>query len=583
MGDDVDEDPCIADRSDNHVNFESHDLPALDENFRKINGTWEAPRGPMYNEVGHGPQNMPPNYKHLTPIEMFTVLFPVTLMQLIAVYTNVYIEQEFAKPQRQGDKLPERVTVRELYVWVGLHIKMMRNWCGDQDAYWRGTGSFDAREHMSYRRFYFIKRWLHFNDTAKEPTRGQPDYDPLYKMRPLIETLNATFGAHWKMCMYVSLDEMMLLFKGKNPFHRYVRGKPHPNGFKLHAICDAIYYFCGAFLVDDNEKRTIADIASTLFQRVVSAGMTVVTDRFYTCKGLVQFCLKYKVGLIGSTMGNRFLARRELPGWSSAESKNRARGDFECAVNGDKTVCCIVWKDKATVRLTCTASNTCTTTVKRRQRGQGVFQVWAPTAAAIANQYFHGVDRNDQLRGHGYGLVLTFRALKYTIKLFLGMLDLVLSNSWILWRTIHKSQAKRHGKWIMDLAEEMLKFNPLKDPEYSRSPAPATSSLQTKEGVHLVRPFALRCPSSSRRYLADCRLCASKMKRKRTVTGCFGCNIPLCSQPSGSSPDSSSCHEVWHSLMPKQRSKLTKRMRVRKLHWQEIDTIRYSDASSSGS
>jgi len=53
------------------------------------------------------------------------------------------------------------------------------------------------------------------------------------------------------------------------------------------------------------------------------------------------------------------------------------------------------------------------------------------------DEYFHGVDRNDQLRGTGYGLALHFRAQKYTIKFFLGLLDVVLSNTWILWRNLH--------------------------------------------------------------------------------------------------------------------------------------------------
>jgi hypothetical protein len=63
------------------------------------------------------------------------------------------------------------VTVRELLVWVGLHIKMMRSWVGDVDAYWTPRGSFDASQHMSRRRFVWIKRHLHFNDKDVRPQR----------------------------------------------------------------------------------------------------------------------------------------------------------------------------------------------------------------------------------------------------------------------------------------------------------------------------------------------------------------------------------------------------------------------------
>ena len=60
---------------------------------------------------------------------------------------------------------------------------------------------------------------------------------------------------------------------------------------KLHAICDGVLYFCVALMVDDNVKHSIAEIAQRLFRNNVKPGVTVITDRYYTCKGLLQFCM----------------------------------------------------------------------------------------------------------------------------------------------------------------------------------------------------------------------------------------------------------------------------------------------------
>ena len=580
-------DPCVEPHDEAHIDFGAHNLRPIDEKFHKLDGTWEAKRGPVYNDIGAGPKDMPPNYKHMKSVELFSLLFPTDLMEIIVMQTNLYIRQEHTgEPIR---KLPQLVTVKELYVWMGLHIKMMRNWCFDQDAYWKDRGPFNARVYISYRRFYFIKRHLHFRDTTREPAKGTPGYDPLYKVRTVVDILCATFQKYWKMGRYGSLDEMMVLFGGKNPLHRFVRGKPHPNGFKLHAICDALSYFCCSFLVDDNEKRTISDIARKLFPGVVHPGMTIVTDRFYTCKGLVQFCLHHGVGLIGTTTGNRFMAKGELPGWSGAEAKRRARGEFECAVNEDKTVCCICWKDKGVVRLTCTTSNTCSTLLTRSRRGKGRFQVYAPTAASIANKYFHGVDRNDQLRGRGYGLCLTFKAQKYTVKLFFGLLDIVLSNTWILWRTIHKKDRKSHAAWVNRLAEELLAFNPFNDPAYADS-IPVTPLSDTASGKHRVRRLARMCSASSSetssstggrpdRRVAECPLCRSvHRKRKRVCTGCAECGVALCAKPVGST--GMSCHTKWHAMTRADRDRCKRRKR--KLVWdvEDADTDAADDEAS---
>ena len=247
-------------------------------------------------------------------------------------------------------------------------------------------------------------------------------------------------------------------------------------------------------------------------------------------------------------MSNRFLAKHELK-WNDV---NRVeRGTFEVATNGK--VACILWKDKGLVRLTATCHSTCRVQVRRCQRGMQPFSVLALYVVDVYNKYFHGVDGNDQLRGDNYGICLTFRAQKYTVKFFMGIIDVVLSNAWILWRTVHPSQQKLHAKWINKLAELMLKYNPKNDPEYKRARGGSTKAGQAQEvkmQLHRSRQLQIR---NGKRQRSVCPMCVSQGVKptSSTVTyGCQECQVGLCP---------GQCHQQWHTMTATAQGKLKQR------------------------
>jgi hypothetical protein len=546
--------------SDEDCVWDDPELPDLDMKFKK-SGLWQAPEMPLYDERHYGPQNMPDGYRKFSPLQIFTLLFPLKLWELIKMHTNLYAWQ--LADESHTEQNPVDVTVKELLVWVALHLKMMRAWHGQQDQYWTPNGAFDAKQYMPRGRFYWIKSHLHFANKDEQPDSD----DKLFLLRPLLDMFNKTFREHWRPSAFVSLDEMMMPFKGRNPFHFYIPRKPHANGCKLHAICCARGYFCVAFLFDDKGGFTIAEIARALFAMAVRAGMTVITDRYYTCTDLVRFCIARNVGLVGSTRSNRWLAKNKVSGrWTGAAGKKKARGTYESFTNGDGTVCCAIWKDKGVVRLTMTAGDNTRAKVWRRTRGAKPGWVTCPRGALVYDKYFHGVDRNDQLRSSLYGLALHFKAQKWTVKMFFGLLDVVLSNAWILWRTIHPKDTKKHADWLARLAEELLAWNPCGDPVYRErksTPAPVTP----------LRQHPVRCtiregpdtPRSGRRVLGLCRLCLKVAKRrKRVTTGCAICAVALCARPHAGAE--TSCHAQWHDLSDAERKRYSKRMR-KQMEW----------------
>ena len=126
------------------------------------------------------------------------------------------------------------------------------------------------------------------------------------------------------------------------------------------------------------------------------------------------------------------------------------RGQFRVVSNRDKTVACVAWQDKGTVLLTCTASNTARAECIRGVAGQPRFPVQCPYVALDFMKYFQGVDRNDQMRTQHYSLLLTFKCSKWTVKFFLGMLDMVLVNTWV-----KEPLASSIDDWSLNNSKEM--------------------------------------------------------------------------------------------------------------------------------
>ena len=153
---------------------------------------WEGPRLPYYDGRQARPKSVPPKAKSWTGLSWFIALFPLILFKHVVTHTNLYYLQR----EHQGKAA--LLTVHELFVWIGLHIRMMMHWSGGQDNYFLGNGSFDARVYMSRLRFYWIKNNLHFNNKEHKPDRDDQDYDDCYLVRPLLDAINTTLQRYWR-------------------------------------------------------------------------------------------------------------------------------------------------------------------------------------------------------------------------------------------------------------------------------------------------------------------------------------------------------------------------------------------------
>jgi len=91
---------------------------------------------------------------------------------------------------------------------------------------------------MTVKRFLKLIRFFHINDNSKMPTRG-PDFDKLFKVRPLINHLQAMYSSLECPSRHLSIDESMIAFKGRSGMKQYMPMKPIKRGFKVWALADS--------------------------------------------------------------------------------------------------------------------------------------------------------------------------------------------------------------------------------------------------------------------------------------------------------------------------------------------------------
>ena len=133
-------------------------------------------------------------------------------------------------------KINLQFCVEELLAFLGINVAMgllklpmlCDYWSTNQVLATPGFPSVMARE-----RFFSILRYLHLVDSSLQKKRGEVGYDPLYKVRPILDHLTAVFPMYYQPKREISIDEMMVGTRCRISFLQYLPKKPTKFGIKI--------------------------------------------------------------------------------------------------------------------------------------------------------------------------------------------------------------------------------------------------------------------------------------------------------------------------------------------------------------
>lgn len=419
--------------------------------------------------IFRGEKELPNDVKALkTPFDFFQYFLTDDFYQHLVDQMNLYACQQKIEARFVTNK-------QEIRQFIGIMMFMSVYRYPNVRSYW-GRHSFEPiRNAMTRMRFEQIRQFLHFNDNSTMVHKGQPGYDKLHRIRPLINHFNERFGSI-PMLHRLCVDEQMCATKmGGNPTRQYMPAKPHKWGTKLFVLCDSmgfsyaceIYSGAGDNVVPVNapDLGASSNVVVRLSKHIPDdVNHIVYFDNFYTSIGLLTYLRSRGIYSLGTVRSNR-VPNIKLSTEADLAKRKVERGyseEYVANVNGID-ISSVLWMDNKSVRLLSTycgvkpflsnMSNPGPSTSSRWDRKtKQKIEIDCPFIIKEYNRHMGGVDLMDGLLGRYH---IRMKTRKWTNRIFFHLLDVAMVNAYILYHRSNKEVTIELPNFRSEVAETL--------------------------------------------------------------------------------------------------------------------------------
>lgn len=337
----------------------------------------------------------------------------------------------------------------------------------------------------------------------------------------------------------VSVDESLLLFKGRLSWKQYMPLKRARFGIKSFLLCESSSGYIWNSVIYTGKETNIeisSEEAATfgmatkvvlkLLEPLLDKGYCVTTDNFYTSPELVDFLLKRSTDIYGTTRATR----KDLPpGFAKAKLK---KGEMVAFQRGKCLA--VQWMDKKLVTVLSTVHSAEMARFIDKM-GKGTLK---PEVILDYNHTMGGVDRADQMLA-SYSVPRKRKKISYK-KIFQHLLDEATYNSFVLYQK--GGGRASHLEYRLRLIDEIItKYSPNTGTKKKGRPGRPLNAKRFGE-----RHFPSHIPPTEKKQEPTRRCVVCYMKRdvngknirKETRTWCRWCEKALCAVP---------CFERYHT------------------------------------
>ena len=337
------------------------------------------------------------------------------------------------------------ISQREMYGFLGINIVMGYHKLPSWTDYWKGDQDLSVpfvSSVLPRNRFSQILGNLHIYDNHAIPEGNK---DKLLKVRPLITAMNNNYMQLYNVSRKVSIDESMILYKGRHSIKQYNPMKPIKRGYKLWVRADMDGYISKFDVYQGKTDTSSGDSEDNSTEQEFGLGEQVVQtmtkdlfgkyhqvyfDNFFTSIPLMEYLKANGVDACGTIRSHR----KCLPHDLRADS-NMVRGEYDYRVTKQGIVF-YKWKDNISVFLVSNFHGTEASAVSRTQKDGSKKQFLCPAAVKEYNENM-GVDKADMLCAvHG----LDRKSKKWWHRIFFGIIDRTLINAYVAYCKIESSK-----------------------------------------------------------------------------------------------------------------------------------------------
>ena len=179
--------------------------------------------------------------------------------------------------------------------------------------YWKKDWTLDyapISNRISRDRFREISQYFHFVDNTTLRLPGSEGYDRIGKVRPILIYIAERFLTLYNPNRDCSINEAMILYKGRSSMKQHIPLKPVRRGFKVWMRADSCTGFVSEFQVyvgkeGEAEDGLGARVIKDLTQNIKNKYHHVYCDNFFTSLFLLEDLMKDGIYGCGTIRTNR--------------------------------------------------------------------------------------------------------------------------------------------------------------------------------------------------------------------------------------------------------------------------------------
>lgn len=447
------------------------------------------------------------------PIDFFNLIIDDTFLSQIVEQTNDYAVQVFLSIETYSKSRItnwKHLTVPELKIFIGLLLHTGTIQLTRVNDYWKTDPLFNIpifRKHMSRNRFLLILRYLHFTSAN---TRAD---DRLGKIRSVVDFFNTKMNSLYYPGKELSLDESMVLWRGRLLFKQYIQNKRHKYGIKLYMLTepDGLVLKFRVYQGSSDEYSGTGHttkVVMHLLEEKLGQGHAVYLDNFYNSVDLATRLLENDTYCTGTLRSDRKHNPQDVMKAKLKRGENESR--FSNGIHIGK------WKDKRDVNYISTEFGN-ETGIFKNKRGK---ETEKPKAILNYNNYMSGIDRQDQMLSY---YPCNRKTIRWYKKLFIHVLQMSLTNAHYLHRKYSGGHRLRFYDFRLEVIGDLL--GPSDDvlvhpPNQKKNPNARHCLSKIEKTMNELKKGRTESKRVSRK---ECRTCRKNKIRKQTTFECKEC------------------------------------------------------------
>lgn len=381
------------------------------------------------------------------PIDYFNLLATEELYNILCANANAHAVELLSKSEGVQSRISrwKDITPTEMKIFLGLLFHMGTIRLNRINDYWKTHYLFNLQvfaTFMSRNRFLLILRALRFEDFQNQISRTQ-----LGKLLPLVNFFNNRMQVIYYPDKQLSLDESMVLWRGRLKFRQYIKGKRHKFGVKLYVLCEPngltlkIIVYSGSADAELSGSQHTEKVVISLLREKLGVGHSIFMDNFYNSVKLTKELLDNKTYVTGTMRANRKGNPPEVL------SKKLKKGELVMQFSPEG-ICVIKWKDRKEILAISSEFNGHMEEVTT-QRGRVVMK---PKLINEYNKCMAGVDHCDQMLAY---YPCEHKTLIWYKKLAIHLFQIMLLNSYHLYK-IGARKSKSFYEFRLDVIGSLL-------------------------------------------------------------------------------------------------------------------------------